>query len=216
MTTQELARTARSQTWWPLGVAGLLASFAVVASRSEGSAFPIQLAAILFASVVGYALDDPAFEILGASPVSLLSRRARRLGVVLPLPVLWWWILMAMHGTTGRQETAALTAMFAGLLGLGIAAAGILQRRSGRGVGGYAVGPILLGLLVSSSVVAPRWRPLPLGDVPGGLAAISLRWSLAAAVGVVVFLVSSRDPAARVRSGRNVGVGRRATRAVRI
>lgn len=197
MTTRELAATARSQTWWPLGVAGLLASVAVAASRDEGSVFPIQLASIVFASVVGYALDDPAFEILGPSPRSLLERRARRLVLMLPAAVAWWGILLVAHGSRGTQETVALTAFLAGLLGLGVGAAGVAQRRSERGVGGFVVGPILLAAVVASSIVAPRWRPLPLGDVPGGLNAVTLRWSLAACVGVAVFLASSRDPAAR-------------------
>jgi hypothetical protein len=34
-----------------------------------------------------------------------------------------------------------------------------------------------------------------MGDIPGGWPQIYLRWSLAAVIGVLLFLLSSRDPA---------------------
>jgi hypothetical protein len=50
---------------------------------------------------------------------------------------------------------------------------------------------------VLSTVLTPRWRPLPLGDIPGGWSPIYLRWTSACVVGLLVFLVSSRDLASR-------------------
>jgi hypothetical protein len=51
--------------------------------------------------------------------------------------------------------------------------------------------------LVLSTVLTPRWRPLPLGDIPGGWSPIYVRWTSAGVVGLLVFLLSSRDLANR-------------------
>jgi hypothetical protein len=59
--------------------------------------------------------------------------------------------------------------MFAGLLGLGLAIAGTA--------------------LVVSSILPPQWRPFPLGDVPGGWAALQARWATPAALGTLVLIV---------------------------
>jgi hypothetical protein len=85
--------------------------------------------------------------------------------------------------------------MFAGLLGLSLSLAGVAERRSTTGRGGIVATPGLMILLVASSLVPHRWRPLPMGDVPGGWTQIYLRWGAAAAIGVLVLLWSSRDRA---------------------
>jgi hypothetical protein len=196
---ESLGYGARAHAWLPLAAAAAVAVILIVVRQGEGGAVPLQVSAILLASGAGYALDDAALELLGPSPTSLLRRRLQRLTLVLPLTTLTWSVLCAWHGTAGAQETGALVAMFLGLVGLSLGAAAVAVRRSSRGRGGSAVGPTLFALIVLSTIVPPRWRPLPLGDVPGGWAAISMRWTAAALLGVVVFLVASRDPASRLR-----------------
>ncbi|MGZ8619082.1 MAG: hypothetical protein ACXWYE_04200 [Actinomycetota bacterium] len=87
--------------------------------------------------------------------------------------------------------------MFAGLVGLALGIAGVAARRSSRWLGGIAVAPALFSALILSTMVTPRWRPLPMGDIPGGWQPIYLRWTAAAVIGLVLLAVSSRDRAGR-------------------
>jgi hypothetical protein len=194
--TDAFRYTVRSIPWLPPVLAALLATLIVVMRHGHGAALPLQAISIALASGAGYALDDAAFEIFATSPHSLLRRRLERLAVVGPPVVLLWVVLLAWQGTAGSEETWALIAMFAGLLGLSVGIAGAASRRS-RGHGGIAVAPTLFVALVLSTVLTPRWRPLPLGDIPGGWSPIYLRWTSACVVGLLVFLLSSRDLASR-------------------
>ena len=117
---------------------------------------------------------------------------------MVPPVLLLWCLLLAWQGTEDNQETWALLFVFAGLLMLSLAVAGVVGRTSwARGRGGIAAAPAILFLVLLSSAIPTEWRPLPFGDVPGGWTQIYLRWAAAAGVGAVVLLASSRDPAAR-------------------
>jgi hypothetical protein len=186
---------ARTSSWLPLGVAGGACALIVAWPKHDPGVTPLQATAILLTGALGFALDDPAAGILAASPTSLLYRRLLRLLVLVPPATLLWGICVALNGTDGFEETRTVLTMFVGLTALTIAVAGIACRRRARA--GHLVAPTVLILLFLSTVFPPRWRPLPMGDIPGGLGQVAIRWSVAAAVGAVVFLVSSRDPAAR-------------------
>jgi hypothetical protein len=192
-----LGYLTRSIRWSPFGIAGTVATGIVIAQRNASAAKPIQAVSIMLASAVGFAFDDTAADILDASPTALFHRRFARLGCTL-VPVVGLWIaLVGLQGPASTHEGIALTAMFAGLLGLSLGVAGIASRRMTPGRGGIAVGPTLLVLLIVSTTMPPRWRPLPLGDIPGGWAAINMRWTTAAIAGSVLFIWSSRDRADR-------------------
>lgn len=202
--TEAFRYKVRSIPWFPLVVAALLATLIVTARHGHDAALPLQGVSIALASGFGYALDDPAFEIFAASTDPLLRRRLERLAIVVLPTVALWMMLLVWQGTAGPEETWALAAMFAGLLGLSLGIAGAASLRSSRGRGGIAVAPILFATLVLSTVLTPRWRPLPLGDIPGGWSPIYVRWTAACVVGMLVFLFSSKDPARRgPRSLRN-------------
>jgi hypothetical protein len=192
---ERLRLSIRTMTWVPLVIAAVVSS-AVVAVRSSGSAAgPMQFAAVLLASASGFALDDPAAEIIAASPTSLLRRRASRVCLMLLPAIGVWLVLLAVQGTASPNETTALAAMFSGLLGLAFGAAGVVARREPGVRAGIVVGPALFALVILSTLFPPRFRPLPIGDVPGGWTPIFLRWVAAALLGAIVFLASSRDPA---------------------
>jgi hypothetical protein len=191
----KLLAVTRTVPWLPLGIATALSAVIVAWPVQDPGPTGLQAVAILLASAGGFALDDPAGIVMAASPTSILRRRLLRLLVVWVPVGLAWALALAVRGTDGLEETRTLTAMFAGLVGLSMAIAGVIGRR--RLNGGAFVAPTLLALLFLSTVFPPKWRPLPMGDIPGGLAQITLRWSLAALVGAAVFLASSRDPAAR-------------------
>jgi hypothetical protein len=181
--------------WLPTVAAWVVGAVVVVILRERGAAAPLQAVSILFASGAGFALDDPAAELLSASPTPLLRRRIARLALVIPPTVAIWVALVAVQGPANGRETWAVVAMFAGLLGLSLSFAGVAERRSTSGRGGIVAAPGVMILLVASSLVPHRWRPLPMGDVPGGWTQIYLRWGAAAAIGVLVLLWSSRDRA---------------------
>jgi hypothetical protein len=163
---------------------------AVVAS---GQARLVMIPSTLLAAAAGFAFDDSSHETLAASPSSLIRRRLGRLIVVIP-PTIILWATLVSQGVNGRQETLTLVAMFAGLVGLTLGIAGVAAHRTD-GRGGAVAAPVLLLALVVSAIVPPRWRPLPLGDVPGRWPALQTRWSTAAAIGTLVLLASCRDPA---------------------
>ena len=191
------AYSARAISWVPAVAAVVVGSAVVAVLHDREAGAPLQAVSILLASAAAFALDDPATETLAASPTSLTRRRIARLSLAGPPLVAAWLALVAVQGPADWAEAWALAAMFAGLLGLSLSISGIAARRSARGRGGIVAGPGLFILLVASTTIPRRWRPLPTGDVPGGWPQIYLRWSAAAAIGLVVFLWSSRDPARR-------------------
>jgi hypothetical protein len=183
--------------WSPLAIAAAVATAVVIAQRNASAAKPLEAISIVLASALGYLFDDPASDTLDASPRSLLRRRLDRVGCALIPTASLWTALVWIQRPADSNELSALTAMFAGLVGLSLGAAGIACRRLPAGRGGLYVGPALLALLIVSTTFPPRWRPLPLGDIPGGWTAIELRWTTAAVVGSVLCLWSSRDRARR-------------------
>ena len=203
LTREVLRSTARTMPWLPPVAASIVATAVVAMRLDDSAAFPLQIAAVVLASGLGYALDDPAFEVVGPSPASLWQRRQHRLLLALPPTILLFTALLAWHGTADRSEALALGAMFAGLVGLALGIAGVAARRSPRGLGGIAVAPALFAALVMSTLFAPRWRPLPMGDIPGGWHPIYVRWCTAALVGLAVLAVSSRDRASARRHRRS-------------
>ena len=192
-----VAYVARAMRWSPLGIASAVATAVAITQRNASAAKPLEAISIVLASALGYLFDDPAADTLEASPRSLLRRRLDRVGCALIPTASLWIALVWIQRPANSNELAALTTMFAGLVGLSLGAAGIACRRLPAGRGGLYVGPALLALLIASTTFPPRWRPLPLGDIPGGWTAIELRWTTAALVGSVLCLWSSRDRARR-------------------
>jgi hypothetical protein len=162
---------------------------------ASGHARLVVIPTTLLAAAAGFAFDDPSHETLAASPSSLIRRRLGRLIVVIP-PTIIVWATLVSQGVSGIDETLTLVAMFAGLVGLTLGIAGVAAHRTG-GRGGAVASPVLLLALIISALFPPHWRPLPLGDVPGGWPALQARWSTAAAIGTLVLLASCRDPARR-------------------
>ncbi len=197
-----LAYLTAAIRWSPLRIAAVASIAIVVALRNGSAAKPMEVVSILIASAVGFVFDDSAADLLDASPSSLLRRRLGRVACVIGPAVGLWAALFWLQGPASASEGWALTAMFAGLLGLSLGIAGTASRRLAPGRGGLAVGPTLLGTLIVSTTFPPRWRPLPMGDIPGGWAAIDLRWTAAATVGSALFLWSSRDRASRALATR--------------
>jgi hypothetical protein len=194
---RRVAYIVRAVRWLPLGIAAGLAAVVAVSRRHADAATPIEAISILLASALGYLFDDPAADTLDALPMSLLRRRLDRVACVVVPTVTLWIALVWVQGSARGQELAALSVMFAGLVGLSLGVAGTACRHLPAGRGGLSVGPAVLALLVLSTTFPARWRPLPLGDIPGGWTAIRTRWATAAVAGLTAWLCSSRDRANR-------------------
>jgi hypothetical protein len=182
--------------WQAPVTASAVSVLAVGVGLGQGTALPLQVAGILLAASAAFALDDPAFEFLAASPTSLMKRRLARLIVVISALTALWTVLLLWRRPADLQETWTLVVMFAGLLALSVGASAAAGRRTG-GWGAAVAAPCLLLALAVSSAIPPHWRPLPLGDIPGGWAALQARWTAACLTGALVLVVSSRDPMSR-------------------
>lgn len=196
MSAALVRHTVRAVAWQSPLLASVVATLAVAVGPGQDTALPLQVAAVVLAASAAFAFDDPAFEMVAALPSTLAARRTVRL--LLVTGALWavWVSLLGWRHPAAAQEVWTLMAMFGGLFGLSVGISGAAGRRTG-GRGAAMTGPTLLLALVASSVVPPRWRPLPLGDVPGGWAALQVRWSAAALLGASLLSVSSRDALAR-------------------
>jgi hypothetical protein len=183
--------TIRAMPWQPQAAAGGLA---LVFVATDTVAFVV--ATILMATATAFCLDDPAHEITAASSISLLRRRLGRILIVLTPTSMLWTTLMAWQGADDSAEARALALMYFGLTGLSLGIAGSVARRT-NGHSGQVAAPTVLVLIILSSVLDPHWRPLPLGDVPGGWPQIYFRWGLAGIAGLALLAASSRDPARR-------------------
>lgn len=192
----DLARhTIRAMPWQPQGAAGGLA-LAFVATDTV----PFVVATILMTTTTAFCLDDPAHEVTAASSMSLLRRRLWRVFIMLTPTSMLWATLMAWQAGDDRAEAWALALMYFGLTGLSLGIAGSVARRT-NGHSGQVAAPTVLVLIILSSVLDPRWRPLPLGDLPGGWPQIYFRWGLAGFAGLALLAASSRDPARRGFTG---------------
>lgn len=192
MTRAEFRYNFMAIPWQAPLIAAAVSTVLVVVRAGQSAVFPLQAGAILLAGAAGFAFDDTSFELLAASPTALWRRRVGRLAVIVPPTVMLWALLVAFLGTESDAETLTLIAMFAGLLGMGLGISAVAGRRT-RGRGGAVAAPAILLAPIVSSVFPAAYRPLPLGDVPGGWAALQTRWTAVAVVGVLTLLASSKD-----------------------
>ena len=186
--------TLRATRWAPWLVAATV-SLGLVLLHSDGPvATPLQISAFLLGAGAGFAMDDPAAETFGPSPTTLRRRHGVRVAGIALATALAALTLGSLARPSGAGETGALVAMTAGLLGLNLGVSGMAGRLSGWRHGGLVSSPVVLILVISSSMLPPAWRPLPTGDIPGGWPAIWTRWTLACLLGLLLLARACRDP----------------------
>lgn len=187
--------TLRATRWAPWLLAATT-SLVLVLLHSDGPvATPLQISGLLLGAGAGFALDDPAAETLAPSPTSLRRRHSVRVVGIALATALLTLVLGSLAHPAGTGEAAALEAMTAGLLGLNLGVAGVAGRLTGWRHGGPVSSPVVLILVIVSSMLPPAWRPLPTGDIPGGWTAIWTRWTLACLLGLLLLAHACRDPA---------------------
>jgi len=141
-----------------------------------------------------FVLDDPAANVLAASPTTLIFRRSLRAALVIPLLALLWGVLL-WHVQIPAGAWS-LTAAFSGQLVVTLAIAAVAGHLVPGGLGGLAVGPTLFVLMLAQLLMPEGWRFLPLNLgrhwVDAGPRAL-----MTTAAAVAVFLAASLDPARR-------------------
>jgi hypothetical protein len=143
-------------------------------------------------------LDDPAANVLAASPSTLIFRRLLRVAFVIPLLALAWGVLL-WHSQI-PSGAWSLTAGFGGKLRVTFAISAVASHLVPGGLGGLAVGPTLFVLMLAQLVIPKSVRFLPLNFGRHWVDA-GTRTIVTAAAAVAVLVAASFDPARRGRSG---------------
>jgi len=188
--------------WQPVVVGTLLAAILIAIKApdiaSTGSAILwLRLIAIVLASSACFVLDDDAAQLLASSPFSLARRRALRILVAAGLvAVPWAACVMVLAGRpTVDVPVTALTLELAALLGIGLAAAAVLDRSTGVPDAGVVASPLVVALALLAFRLPERWA-LYVGPGSGWVDA-HLRWAGLLAAAALVLAWCMRDPAAR-------------------
>jgi len=201
-----LRATWRALKRGPLLLSGTAAAVlvgATTAALDDGYAVQVlRGAAILLAGGLAVALDDPAADLLAASPTTLARRWAARLGLAIGVTAGCWGLLLAWVGVVVHGVPwLALSVEAAALGGLALAISAALRRwRDVREPGALAA-PVLFGAVLAANLLPQRWA-LFAGDPAGaGWTAAHGRWTAVMVTAVAVVAVAGRDPARRRRCG---------------
>ncbi|MEO6123523.1 MAG: hypothetical protein ABIR32_07405 [Ilumatobacteraceae bacterium] len=189
----------RSTPTVPTVIGGLIAVATIIASMSTGHDLTEIYALAIVASTVGLgsALDDPAAEILRASPTTLAQRRIRRIAIVGAITVTTWLVIAAIVATSDAQRfpTYDVIIEVAALAAIGLATSAAVQRHTQAPGGPTAALVVLVGPAFLNWVVFRDVRVFP-SLVPGQH--LRERW-IWLGLGACVWLSStSRDPASRM------------------
>jgi hypothetical protein len=174
---------------------GVLSALAIVAllDRTSSGADALQAGALTLSLALAAILDDPAAETAGATPPSLLVRRALTLALALPVVAIAWLALVWI-GAEGSSRSGALTLQLAALVLVTLALATVLPHGS-QLAGPLVVLTFLTGLAAAGASTAVAWTLAP---HPGDERWIAT-WAAVSATAGLALLLASRDPARRPR-----------------
>ncbi len=199
--TRDLVRpTARASRLGVVagGPAAGLALLAFLSFMEHPMALLLVLVGLLMVIPVGYLLDDPAADVLAASPSDLARRRLSRLALGLPV-VVAGWLLALWQGSflDGYDALAvgALTVEIAALAAFTLAVAAVVARRGDHAPGITAAAGlfVMVALLFVARQAVPSAWPIP--ELQPDTHADRWRWVLAASLAALAW--ASRDPASR-------------------
>ncbi len=190
----------RSTQTVPTILGGLIAVGAIVARMSTGHDLAEIYALALVASTagLGFALDDPAAETVGASPTPLARRRIHRVAIVGSITAATWLVIAGVVSTSDRQRfpTYDVIIEVAALAAIGLVTSAMVQRRTQAPGGPTAALIVLVGPVFLSGVAFRDVRVFP-SLVPGQ--ELRDRWIWLALACAAVLVLASRDPAGRKR-----------------
>ena len=184
-----------------LAAAGLVLVLVTAPVLDDGWALQVLrgVGVLLACAWVG-ATDDPAGEVVAASPYPRPVRTLARIGAALP-PLLAVWTVAAVVVHVRVPEVPVLglgvEALALGLLGLAIGTALRAWHDLHQPAHAAALGLVLLALVTTA---APRWYALHQGQTWGPpWEAAQIRWAALALVAAGVLAVAVHDPLHRAR-----------------
>jgi hypothetical protein len=192
------ARLPTVSTWQPAAAVAVIGLVVIISTPSVGGdpLMRLRLSAIGMAAALAFVLDDRAAVTLAPSPLTLLERRALRVGVVIPIVAAWWASLLVLLSVRSSQPVPATSMVLLELVmysAIGLAGAVWSQRRSDDGSGGVAGAVLVTVLFLSASLRMPEWWPL--ARTSSGM--VPARLQLVLATAVVALVAGSLDPAGR-------------------
>ncbi|MEX2291298.1 MAG: twin-arginine translocation signal domain-containing protein [Mycobacteriales bacterium] len=191
-----------------LGGCAAAAALGVAASGSLddpfGAVLVLRGAAVLLACAVAFAVDDPSYDVLAASPTPLRRRVLARVGLAGAVAAgIWCGLLLLAAAVGGDVPAAALSLEAAALASLAAAGAVVLQTWRGIAEPGLLMAPAVAGAVLAANLLPARWALLaPAPGAPGWEAAHQ-RWTAVLCLAVLLAAVGTRDRAA----GRSAGAG---------
>lgn len=203
---QRLLPVARTIAWVPLLAGAALCIAAAILppllSHSSAMARWPGYGALGLCAGAAFLLDDPASNIVAATPTSLARRRLLRVALALPLlGAVWaaslWYATSAPNTAFGPQTRAGLCVQFAALLALTLAAAALVLRFMPGEQSGWIGAAIPFSLLGLALAMPERF---PLLAFPGGEEwhTAQQHWIALLAIGLVAFAWSVCEPSAAV------------------
>jgi fluoroquinolone transport system permease protein len=211
MPLRELIRpTVRTIRWGALAGSALPATFVVWHFHNQpepsapSTAFGLRVAAVTIALGLAFVLDDSTEETTASAPISVLTRRALRIGLTLPPALLFWTLLLAFGG--GALPPGSGLPMPSFLVEvIGFAAVAFAGSTAGsRVISDRLGGPAGAGAVVLVALVATGfpWRNGLLTRVPGTEphdAAIGWWWLIASAATLLWWRMSATPESALLR-----------------
>lgn len=155
-------------------------------------------AAIVLAGGLAIALDDPAADLLAASPTTMAQRWAARLGLAIGLVTVCWALLLAwVSGVAGGLPWLAMSVEAAALGGFAVALAAALRRWRDVREPGPLVAPAVFGAVLAANLLPQRWSLLASDPSGNGWTAAHVRWGAVLMTTLIVVAVAAQDPAVR-------------------
>lgn len=163
------------------------------------------LAVALTAGAMALALDDPAGDVLDATPTSRRLRTGVRIVATLPLLAGWAAYALVLQGQLdrigGSVSAVALVVVGAGFAVLGVAGAAALRANGQREPGGVVASALVLAAL--AVFVLPWPGAARVLDVSGAWTSSTAGWLVATVLAAGVGWVATSDPWRRVAGARH-------------
>ena len=176
---------------------GLVAIAAIIAQLGRGRDITQMYAFALLVSTagIGFALDDPAAEMVAASPSTLARRRVVRIVLAATFTLVAWTMIAVAVGASPAERfpAAEIVMELIALAAMGLATSAAVQRHTGSPGGPTAALAVLVGPVFMLGVVFRDVRVFP-SLVPGQ--DMRERWVWVAIAALVALLRTSRDPVA--------------------
>jgi fluoroquinolone transport system permease protein len=228
MPLKELIRpTVRTIRWGALAGSALPATFVVWHFHNQPepnaptTAFGLRVAAVTIALGLAFVMDDPTEDTTACAPVSILTRRALRIGLTL-VPALLFWTLLLAFGRGGLPVDSGLPMPSFLVEVIAFAAVAFAGSAAGsRVISDRLGGPAGAGAVVLVALVATGfpWRNGLLTRVPGtephdaavgwlwliATAATLLWWRMSATPESTLFRLPIRRSRRPARTGRPEG-----------